>query len=109
MGEIMDGASYPSDRHRTALYLAVEQWGRELDEQPDCGRASLRQRVKAAYKLDLQDGGYGFAIITFLLITVLAAAISWAVERLLSWLYPPLSGGMASVARIERLLCARAA
>jgi hypothetical protein len=109
LSEIMDGAPFPSDRHRVALELAVRQWGRELDEQDGHGRESLRQRVKQMYKARLGDDGYGFVVITFLLITVLAAAISWAVERLLTWLYPPKTGGMASAARIERLLFARLA
>lgn len=109
LSEIMNGAKFPSGSHRTALELAVRQWGRELDEQDGHGRQSLRERVKQAYKARLSDDGYGFAVITFLLVTVLAAAISWAVERLLTWLYPPKTGGMASAARIERLLFVRLA
>jgi hypothetical protein len=109
LSDINGGAAFPSDRHRTALELAVSQWGRELEEQPDRGRESLRLRVKEAYKARMGDDGYGFVLVTFLLITVLAAAISWAVERLLTWLYPPKTGGMGDAARIERLLCVRRA
>ena len=113
LSEVNGSAIFPSDRHRTALELAVSQWGRELDEQDGHGAEPLRQRTKQAYGARLGEGGrdrkYGFAILSFLLITMLAAAISWAVERLLTWLYPPKTGGMASAARIERLLFARLA
>lgn len=86
--EMIGAKKVPTRWHRPALELAIEFWGYELAEQPDHGKESLRQRVKQAYVARLQDDGYGFAVITFLLITVLAAAISWGVQRLLDWLYP---------------------
>ena len=104
LADILDGAAYPSRRHETALYLAVECWSLELDEQPNFGRESLASRIKARWKQDLQDDGYGFVVVTFLLITALAAAISWAIERLLDWLYPK---GALLKRRLERLLAAK--
>lgn len=98
--EIAGDARYPSARHRTALYLALECWGRELDEQPDWGRASLASRIRDQWRQELSDDGYGIVMISFLLITVLAAAISWAVQRLLDWLYP---NNVASAANMDRL------
>jgi hypothetical protein len=109
LSEVNGSVIFPSEDHRTALELAVSQWGRDLDEEKFKGRKSLHERVKQAYKARLRGEGYGFVMITFLLITVLAAAISWAVERLLTWLYPPKTGGMGDAARIERLLCVRRA
>lgn len=104
LDDILDGAAYPSHRHKTALYLAVECWGFELDEQEEHGRESLRTRMHARWKQDMLDDGYSFVVITFLLITVLAAAISWAVQRLLDWLYPK---GVALKRRLDRLLAAK--
>lgn len=113
LSEVNGSVIFPSEDHRTALELAVSQWGRELDEEKNHGKKSLKVRVKQAYRARLGEGGrdrkYGFAVLSFLLITMLAAAISWAVERLLTWLYPPKTGGMGDAARIERLLCVRRA
>lgn len=98
---------YPSasGQRQTALRLAIECWGCELEEQPDLGRESLKIRIKERWRQDRYDEGYG-AILTFVFLAIAAAAIEWAVQRLLDWLYPERAPWRGE-ARKQRLLAVR--
>ena len=105
LDEILDGAAYPSDRHRTALHLAVKNWGMELTDRKDRGWRDLSDRIKAAWREDLKGDGYG-SIMIFALLVIASAAIEWAVGRLLDWLWPK---NTLLARRANRLMAAKGA
>lgn len=49
--------------------------------------ARLKKNAKARYH-ELLSEQYGSVIVLFILLTVAGAALSWAVERMLDWLFP---------------------
>ena len=70
-----------TSRRRECLLLAAELW-REGDD-----RKSLERRVREEWKAR-HGQEYGSVVLAFLLLTALGAAISWAVQRLLSRWWP---------------------
>lgn len=78
--ELAGGAQHLTRARRKALRMCLDCWDESF--------ASLPPDVRALALRGAIHQEYGFAIITFVLITVIAAAISWAIERFLDWRFP---------------------
>jgi hypothetical protein len=65
----------------------------------------LKREAPANYRL-LVKAGEGFIIAIWMMIVIISAAVSWAIKRLLDWLFPDRSQSV-NIDNLKRLLAYR--
>lgn len=76
-------------RELRCLACAVKAWDSSIQSMGrDEAKATLTRRAKEIYRRDYGDG-YGFVVMTFVLLTIIGGVISFFVQKLLNHFWPP--------------------
>lgn len=102
------GANTP--RRRRALRLVIQAWQRNpaiAGMSRKEAASLLRSEAAAQHKLECQEGGgpKGFVLVTTILVIVLGATLSWAVQKLLDWWWDRRRLGAPPVTIAEEDIC----